>query len=111
MIVKEYEYLVERANEQQLLEDTPLEEIPVDDPDAGINIMMSVLDTKPERQILGLRDGRLQDIGISFSNICSLEKELEAERAARKVANAARVNMEQNMQNKLKVVEQQFNST
>lgn len=31
MLVKEYEYIVERANEQQLPEDTPLEEIPVDD--------------------------------------------------------------------------------
>ncbi|CAA3027657.1 Hypothetical predicted protein [Olea europaea subsp. europaea] len=89
MLVKEYEYLVERANEQQLPEDTPLEEIPVDDLDARIKIMKFVLDMKPERQILGLGDGRLRVIWISSSNICSLEKELEAERAARKVANAA----------------------
>ncbi|CAA2999578.1 Hypothetical predicted protein [Olea europaea subsp. europaea] len=111
MLVKEHEYLIERAKEQQLLQDIPLEEIPIDDPDAGINIMMSVLGTKPGRRILGLGDGRLRDIGISSSNVHNLEKELEAERAARKVADAARVSMEQNMQNKLKVVEQQFNST
>ncbi|CAA2986254.1 Hypothetical predicted protein [Olea europaea subsp. europaea] len=73
--------------------------------------MMSVLGTKPGRQIIELGDGRIRDIGISSSNVHNLEKELEAERVARKVANAARVNMEQNMQNKLKVVEQQFNST
>ncbi|CAA3022721.1 Hypothetical predicted protein [Olea europaea subsp. europaea] len=68
MFVKEYEYLVETAKEQ-LSEDTPLEEIPVDDPNAEINVMISIL------------------------------------------AVTTQVNMEQNMQNKLKVVEQQFNST
>ncbi|CAA2976915.1 Hypothetical predicted protein [Olea europaea subsp. europaea] len=99
MLVKKYEYLVERAKEQQLPEDTPLEEIPVDD------------SKKLGRQILRLGDGCLRDIGISSSNIRSLEKELEAKRAAHEVANAARVNMEQKMQNKLKVVEQQFNPT
>ncbi|CAA2960553.1 Hypothetical predicted protein [Olea europaea subsp. europaea] len=72
--------------------------------------MMSVLGTKLGHQILGLGDGRLRDIGISSSNVHNLE-ELEAERATRKVANVARVNMAQNMQNKLKVAEQQFNST
>ncbi|KAL2530106.1 Uncharacterized protein Fot_22707 [Forsythia ovata] len=49
----------ESANEQQLLEVTPLEEILVDDPDAGLQIMMSVLGVKLRRQICGLEDGRL----------------------------------------------------
>ncbi|CAA3016435.1 Hypothetical predicted protein [Olea europaea subsp. europaea] len=70
------------AKEQQLSKDTLLEEIPIDDLDVGINIMMSVLGMKPERRILGLGD-----------------------------ADVARVDIEQNMQNKPKVVEQQFNST
>ncbi|XP_022849639.1 uncharacterized protein LOC111371737 isoform X1 [Olea europaea var. sylvestris] len=107
-LFKEYEYLIERAKEQQLPKDNPLEEIPIDDPDVKINIMMSVLGTKPCRRILGLGDGCLRDIAILSSNVHTLGKELEAECAARKVANAARVNMEQN---KLKVFEQQFNST
>ncbi|CAA3003212.1 Hypothetical predicted protein [Olea europaea subsp. europaea] len=54
MLVEEHEYLIERAKEQQLPEDNPLDEIPIDDPDTGINIMMSVLDMKPGRRILGL---------------------------------------------------------
>ncbi|CAA2996356.1 Hypothetical predicted protein [Olea europaea subsp. europaea] len=111
MLVKEYEYLLERAKEQQLSEDIPLEEIPKDDPDVRINIMMSVLGTKVECRILGLGDGRLREIQISSSSVHNLDKELEAESAARKVVDAARVNIEQNMQNKLKVVEQQLNST
>ncbi|CAA2937312.1 Hypothetical predicted protein [Olea europaea subsp. europaea] len=81
---KEYEYFVERANEQQLPKDTPLEKIHVDDPDAKINIMISVLGMKPERQILRLGDGRLREIGISSSNLHKWEKELEVECAARK---------------------------
>ncbi|KAL2453611.1 Uncharacterized protein Adt_48889 [Abeliophyllum distichum] len=59
MLAKADEYLAERANEQQLSEDNPLEKIPVDDPDAGLKIMMSILDVKPRRQIRGLGDGRL----------------------------------------------------
>ncbi|CAA3027648.1 Hypothetical predicted protein [Olea europaea subsp. europaea] len=82
MLVKEHEYLIEKANEQQLPEDIHLEEIPIDDPDAGINIMVFVLGTKPGHRTLRLGDGRLRDIGISSSNVHNLEKELEAERAA-----------------------------
>ncbi|KAL2470548.1 SKU5 similar 18 [Abeliophyllum distichum] len=41
MFAKADEYLVERANEQQLPDDTPLDEILVDDPDAGLKIMIS----------------------------------------------------------------------
>ncbi|KAL2486650.1 Uncharacterized protein Adt_31406 [Abeliophyllum distichum] len=59
MLTKADEYLAERANEQQLPDDTPLDEIPVDDPDAGLKIMMSVLGVKSGRQIRGLGDGRL----------------------------------------------------
>ncbi|KAL2550018.1 Uncharacterized protein Fot_11548 [Forsythia ovata] len=86
MLVKADEYLVERANEQQLPEDTHLEEISIDDPDAGLNIMIS-------------------------TNVCHIERELEEERAARKTANAARTKIEQQMKSKLNVVGQQFNST
>ncbi|KAL2491530.1 Uncharacterized protein Adt_27158 [Abeliophyllum distichum] len=59
ILVKDDEYLTERANEQQLPEDTLLEEIHVDDPDAGLKIMMSVLGVKRGRQIRGLGDERL----------------------------------------------------
>lgn len=72
---------------------------------------MSILGTNPGRKILGLGDGCLREIGICSSKVHNLEKELEAERGAHKVADATRVNMEQNKQNKLKVVEQQFNPT
>ncbi|CAA2965451.1 Hypothetical predicted protein [Olea europaea subsp. europaea] len=54
--------------------------------------------TKLGHKIRGLGDGRLRDIEASSSNVESLEKELEAKRAARKVANAARVKMKQRMQ-------------
>ncbi|XP_022886749.1 uncharacterized protein LOC111402602 [Olea europaea var. sylvestris] len=54
MLVKEYEYLIQKAKEHQLPKDIRLQEIPVDDPDAEIDIMMSVLGTKPGRQIRGL---------------------------------------------------------
>ncbi|KAL2525803.1 Uncharacterized protein Adt_10857 [Abeliophyllum distichum] len=110
MLSKADEYLAERANEQQLPDDTPLDEIPVDDPDAGLKIMMSVLGVKSGRQIRGLGDGRLRDIGTS-SNVRHMEKELEEERAARKAADAARIEIEQRMKSKLNVVGQQFNST
>ncbi|CAA2955423.1 Hypothetical predicted protein [Olea europaea subsp. europaea] len=59
MFVKEHEYLIERAKEQQLPEDIPLEEMPIDDLHAEINIMMPVLGTKPGRRILGLGGGHL----------------------------------------------------
>ncbi|CAA2959914.1 Hypothetical predicted protein [Olea europaea subsp. europaea] len=59
MLVKEHEYLIKNAKEQQLPKDIHVEEIPIDDHDAGINIMMSVLGMKPGRRILGLGDGRL----------------------------------------------------
>ncbi|KAL2518267.1 Uncharacterized protein Adt_14514 [Abeliophyllum distichum] len=81
MLAKADEYLTERANEQQLPDDTPLDEILVDDLDARLKIMMSVLGVKSGRQIRRLGDGRLQDIGSS-SNVCHMEKELEEERAA-----------------------------
>ncbi|KAL2542738.1 Uncharacterized protein Adt_03716 [Abeliophyllum distichum] len=110
MLAKADEYLTERANEQQLLEDTPLKEIPVDDPDARLKIMMSVLGVKPGRQIRGLGDGRLRDIG-TLSNVRHMDKELEKECAARKAADAARTEIEQRMKNKLNVVGQHFNST
>ncbi|KAL2486631.1 Uncharacterized protein Adt_31387 [Abeliophyllum distichum] len=110
MLAKADEYLTERANEQQLPEDTPLEEIHVDDPDAGLKIMMSVLGVKPGRQIRGLGDGRLRDIDTS-SNVRHMEKELEEERAARKAADAARTEIEQRMKSRLNIVGKQFNST
>ncbi|CAA2945692.1 Hypothetical predicted protein [Olea europaea subsp. europaea] len=80
MLVKEYEYLVQKAKEHKLLEDIPLEEISVDDPDARIHIIIFVLGTKSGRQIHGLGDGHLRDIRTSF-NVHNLEKELEIERA------------------------------
>ncbi|CAA3003871.1 Hypothetical predicted protein [Olea europaea subsp. europaea] len=40
MLVKEYEYLIQKAKEHQLPKDIRLHEIPVDDPDAEIDIMM-----------------------------------------------------------------------
>ncbi|KAL2492358.1 Uncharacterized protein Adt_27986 [Abeliophyllum distichum] len=110
MLAKVDEYLVERANEQQLPDATPLEEIPVDDPDVGLKIMMSVLGVKPGRQIRGLGDSRLRDIGSS-SNVRHMEKKLEQERAARKTADVARIEIEQRMKKKLNVVGQKFNST
>ncbi|KAL2472351.1 Uncharacterized protein Adt_40487 [Abeliophyllum distichum] len=110
MLAKADEYLTERANEQQLPEDTPLEEIHVDNPDAGLKIMMSVLGIKPRRQIRGLGDGRLRDIDTS-SNVRHMEKELEEERAARKAADATRTEIEQRMKSRLNIVGKQFNST
>ncbi|KAL2486617.1 Uncharacterized protein Adt_31373 [Abeliophyllum distichum] len=110
MLAKADEYLTERANEQQLPEDTPLEEIHVDDPDAGLKSMMSVLGVKPGRQIRGLGDGLLRDIDTS-SNVRHMEKELEEERAARKAADAGRTEIEQRMKSRLNVVGKQFNST
>ncbi|KAK0603229.1 hypothetical protein LWI29_002720 [Acer saccharum] len=59
MLAKEDEYLAERAKEQQLPEDTPREDILVNDPDARLNILMSVVGVKPGRQIHGLGNGRL----------------------------------------------------
>ncbi|CAA2994692.1 Hypothetical predicted protein [Olea europaea subsp. europaea] len=73
--------------------------------------MMSILGTKLGRQIRGLGDDRLRDIRTSYSNVHNLEKELETERAARRVADATLVKMEQRMQYKMNVVEKQFNST
>ncbi|KAL2531447.1 Uncharacterized protein Adt_04798 [Abeliophyllum distichum] len=99
MLAKVDEYLTERANEQQLSQDTPLEEIHVDDPVAGLKIMMSVLGVKPGRQIRGLGDGRLRDIDTS-SNVRHMEKELEEERAARKAADASRTEIEQRMKSR-----------
>ncbi|KAL2486838.1 Uncharacterized protein Adt_31594 [Abeliophyllum distichum] len=110
MLAKVDEYLVERANEQQLPEDTPLEKISVDDPDVGLKIVMSVLGVKPGRQIRGLGDSRLRDIDTS-SNVCHMVKELEKERAARKAADASRIAIKQRMKSKLNVVGQKFNST
>ncbi|XP_022852048.1 uncharacterized protein LOC111373703 [Olea europaea var. sylvestris] len=91
IFIKEYEYLVERAKRQQLLEDLSWEKIPVDDREAVINIMMYILSTKLGRQILGLGDGYLRDIHSSSSNVHSLENELETKCATTKVADAARV--------------------
>ncbi|CAA2975862.1 subtilisin-like protease [Olea europaea subsp. europaea] len=47
IFIKEYEYLVERAKRQQLLEDLSWEKIPVDDREAVINIMMYILSPAP----------------------------------------------------------------
>ncbi|KAK1552982.1 hypothetical protein Q3G72_026713 [Acer saccharum] len=63
------------------------------------------------RQIRGLGNGLLRDIGESSSNVRHMEKELEAERAAQKAADAALMKTEQRMQKKLKVVGQKFNAT
>ncbi|CAH9138167.1 unnamed protein product [Cuscuta epithymum] len=106
MVVKTNEYLAEKAKEYQLPEDTPLEEIPVDDPDIGLEIMTSVLGTNSGRRIRGLRDS-----GATTKKVQNLEKELEVERAARKAADAARIETEQRMQSTLKNVGQKFNST
>ncbi|KAL2471552.1 Uncharacterized protein Adt_39688 [Abeliophyllum distichum] len=109
MLAKADEYLVERANEQ-LLEDTPLEEIPIDDPNVGLKIMVSVLGVKFGRQIRGLGDGCLRDISIS-TNMRYMEKDLEEECTTRKVADVARTKTEQRMKSKLNVVRQLYNST
>ncbi|CAA2997275.1 Hypothetical predicted protein [Olea europaea subsp. europaea] len=111
IFIKECEYLVERTKEQQLLEDLSWEKIPVDDHEAVINITMSVLSTKLGRQILGLGDGHLRDIHTSSSNVHSFEKELETKCATRQVADVARMKVKQMMQYKMKVVQQQLNST
>ncbi|KAL2471547.1 Uncharacterized protein Adt_39683 [Abeliophyllum distichum] len=110
MLAKADEYLVERKNEQQLLEDTPLEEIPVNDPNVGLKIMVSVLGVKLGRQIHGLGDGRLRDISIS-TNMRYMKKDLEEECTARKAVDAARTKIEQRMKSKLNVVRQLYNST
>ncbi|KAL2513300.1 Uncharacterized protein Adt_18900 [Abeliophyllum distichum] len=102
MLAKVDEYLVERANKQQLSEDTPLEKIPFNDPDVRLKIMISVLGVKPRRQIRGLGDSRLRDIGTS-SNVRHMENELEKVRAARKTADASRIAIEERMKNKFLV--------
>ncbi|CAA2983336.1 Hypothetical predicted protein [Olea europaea subsp. europaea] len=61
----------------------PFGGIPIDDPKVGLNIMLSVPSAKPRRQICGLKDGRLRDIKTSSSNVCNMEKEIEAESANR----------------------------
>ncbi|KAL2497325.1 Uncharacterized protein Adt_22875 [Abeliophyllum distichum] len=72
--------------------------------------MISVLGVELRRQIRGLRDGRLRDIGTS-TNVSHMEKEFEEEHVARKVADAARTKIEQRMKRNLNVVGQQLNST
>ncbi|KAK0572976.1 hypothetical protein LWI29_001152 [Acer saccharum] len=70
-----------------------------------------IVRVKLGRQIRGLGNGLLRDIGESSSNVRHMEKELEAERAAQKAADAALMKTEQRMQKKLKVVGQKFNAT
>ncbi|CAH9071482.1 unnamed protein product [Cuscuta epithymum] len=108
MLAKTDEYLLDVIREQQLPEDTPLEEVPVDNPDAGLNIMVSVLGEKPGRRIRGLGDGRLRDTNLKQKR---MEDELAAERSARKAAENARLETEKRLQKKLKVMGQKFNST
>ncbi|CAH9077195.1 unnamed protein product [Cuscuta europaea] len=102
MVAKANEYLVEKAKEYNLPEDTPLNEIPVDDPDIGLEIMTSVLGSTP---------GRLRETKPTSKKVKHLEKELEVERAARKAADAARREAEEKMQNTLRNVGHKFNST
>ncbi|CAA2972102.1 Hypothetical predicted protein [Olea europaea subsp. europaea] len=64
---------------------------------------MSVLGMKLGRRIRGLGDGRVRDICTSSFNVHNLEKELETEHVARKAADATLVEMEQRMQNKMKL--------
>ncbi|CAA3011257.1 Hypothetical predicted protein [Olea europaea subsp. europaea] len=104
ILFKDYEYLVEKVKEQQLSEDTPLEEIYVEDPKNGVNIMMSILGSKPEHQIRGLGDGCHQEIEISSSSVHTTEEELEAKCAAQKVKYVTLAKIEHRMQNKTKVV-------
>ncbi|CAA2982441.1 Hypothetical predicted protein [Olea europaea subsp. europaea] len=80
--------------DEMLVKEYPFGGIPIDNPKVGLNIIMSVLSAKPGYQIRGLKDGRLQDIKTSSSNVHNME-ELEAECVARKVEYAARVKMEQ----------------
>ncbi|CAH9113507.1 unnamed protein product [Cuscuta europaea] len=49
MLEKTDEYLLDVIREKQLPEDTPLEEVHVDNPDAGLDIMVSVLGVMPGR--------------------------------------------------------------
>ncbi|CAA3002835.1 Hypothetical predicted protein [Olea europaea subsp. europaea] len=104
MLFKDYEYLVEKVKEQQFSEDTPLEEIYMEDPKTRVNIMMSILDSKSKHQIRGLGDGCRQEIEISSSRVHNTEKELEAKCAAQKVKYTTLAEMEQRMQNKTKLV-------
>ncbi|CAH9056848.1 unnamed protein product [Cuscuta epithymum] len=108
MLEKTDEYLLGVIREQQLPEDTPLEEVPVDNPDAGLDIMVSVLGVKPGRRIRGCGDGRLRDTNLKQKH---MENELAVERAARKAADMARLETEKRLQKKIKVMGKQFNST
>ncbi|CAH9148458.1 unnamed protein product [Cuscuta epithymum] len=104
MVVKTNEYIVKKAKEYQLLEDIPLKEIPINDPNIGLDIMTSVLGTKPGRQICDLGDGCLRDSGATTKIVQNLEKELEVERAVRKSTDAARIDTGQRMHNTLKML-------
>ncbi|CAA2989561.1 expansin-A1-like [Olea europaea subsp. europaea] len=102
MLFKDYEYLVEKVKEQQLSEDTSLEEIYVEDPKTRVNIMMSVLGSKPKHHSHGLGDVCRQEIEISSSSVHNTE-ELEAKCVTQEVKYVTLAKMEQRMQNKTKV--------
>ncbi|KAM1728148.1 hypothetical protein ACFX12_018690 [Malus domestica] len=92
MLARKEDYLNELAKDYP--EDTPLNEIVVPDQDVGLHILNDVLGVKPGKQIRGLGDGRVRELGGSTSRTSlrarQLEEELVEERAARQAADAAR---------------------
>ena len=92
MLARKEDYLNELAKDYP--EDTPLNEIAVPDQDVGLHILNDVLGVKPGKQIRGLGDGRVRELGGSTSRTSlrarQLEEELAEERAARQAADAAR---------------------
>ncbi|CAH9102152.1 unnamed protein product [Cuscuta epithymum] len=108
MIEKTDEYLLDVIREKQLPEDTPLEEVPVDNADARLNIMVYVLGVKPGCRIRGLGDGSLRDTNLQQKRI---ENELAIERAARKGAEMDRLETKKRLHERVKVIGKQFNLT
>ncbi|KAL2542644.1 Uncharacterized protein Adt_03622 [Abeliophyllum distichum] len=111
MKLEKIDQKMRRAKEQQLPVDTHFEEIPLDNLDAGLKTIMSVLGVKLGRQICRLGDGRVRDINDTSFDVHNIEKELQVECTAQKAAHAARIKIEEIMQKKLKIVGQKFNST
>ncbi|KAL2526292.1 Uncharacterized protein Adt_11346 [Abeliophyllum distichum] len=73
--------------------------------------MMSTLGVKLGCQIHELVDGCVRDINGTSSVVRNMEKELQEECTAQKATNVARIKTQEIMQNKMKIVGQQFNPT
>lgn len=84
---------------------TPLESIPVPDPDVGLRIMIDSLGVRPGKEIRGMGYGRIRDVRSSSSSSSSsqpsavvaglsaqvkkLQEDLRAERAEKEALYAA----------------------